>query len=214
MKIKKSELMERLKSCKNINEFINNDLSLIGNKDDIESPTEVKSNSTTDSHFDATTQQNGKDRTNAMFGYLDIANTIVEERVNKIKKEVFENIRLTEANSKLQGKVFQVPENILQILKNIGKAGGERVTTILREKTQTYEQLKRFKHDIEKGFIKADMSEVLIWINSLLGKERNIIKNTKKTTMETGMLNRYRKDYVKDNQLPMTNVHENKKTKK
>lgn len=96
MILKKSDLMNQVAEQVKVNELVDIDLSLIGNDDNVDEPTEVTSNSTTDSHVDAVTQMNGKNRTNAQFGALDIANTLIEdskidEVVNEMVEKLFEN---------------------------------------------------------------------------------------------------------------------------
>jgi len=107
MIFKKSDLLKKVnESCKcNVNsenfikELVDTDLSIIGKDDEVDNPTDVTSNSTTDSHMDAATQQNGKNRTNAQFGALDIANTLIEdENIDKsaeiIRRKIYENFSI------------------------------------------------------------------------------------------------------------------------
>ncbi len=80
-----------------INELVDADLAIIGNgEDEVNTPTDVTSNSTTDFHFSAVAQQNGKDRTNSQFGGLDVANTLIEdeeiaETAEIIRRNIYEN---------------------------------------------------------------------------------------------------------------------------
>ena len=71
-------------------ELVDIDLAIIGADDEVSTPTDVTSNSTTDSHFAAVTQQNGKNRTNAQFGQMALANTLMEA-VEIIKNKIYED---------------------------------------------------------------------------------------------------------------------------
>ena len=100
MIIKKSEFLK---------ELVNKELNIIGNNDDVETPEEVTSNSTTDSHIDATTQQMGKNRTNAVYS-VNLMNTgvlpVLEEyelveAIERIKNTLTEELHNT--NTSEQG---------------------------------------------------------------------------------------------------------------
>jgi hypothetical protein len=73
-------------------ELVDIDLALIGSDDEVSTPTDVTSNTTTDAHIDAVTQQNGKSRTNAQFGQMALANTLMEA-AEAIKNKIFEDYK-------------------------------------------------------------------------------------------------------------------------
>ena len=119
--------------------------------------------------------------------------------------------KINEANSDLQGKSYKLPLNVIQFLqaKSNSPEGGKRVTGLLNNPNAvSYEQLKRFKHDIENGGnYNGDWGTVLNWINSILGRDRNTVDNQKRTTMEIGMENRFRKTHDKNTSLtPLSEV--------
>lgn len=184
--MKKSDLNKKL------NELVDKNLNLIGHNDDVDSAEEVKANSTTDSHADTSGQQMGKDRTNALYA-MDIANNLLET----------ENI--VEDNSQLVGKTYSVPLNVKQFLQTKSGEGIDRINWLLKN-NPNYNQLKRFKYDIENNY-QSDWSPILGWINGILNKDTSIIKDKKTTTMETGMENRFRKTHDKqhgNNLTPLT----------
>lgn len=117
------------------------------------------------------------------------------------------------ANSSLEGKTYQLPVNVIQFLKSKASVGGKRIQGLINNPNATYEQLKRFKHDIENG-LSGDWSTVLNWINSVLGNDRGVVDNQKRTTMETGMENRFRKTHEKDYNSNLTPLSEDNKIMK
>jgi len=88
-----SDKYEMTEDEDSVNELVDIDLALIGSDDEVTTPTDVTSNSTTDSHIDAVTQQNGKNRTNAQFGALALANTLIEA-AEAIKNKIFEDYKI------------------------------------------------------------------------------------------------------------------------
>ena len=120
--------------------------------------------------------------------------------------------KINEANSALEGKSYPIPIQVKQFLQSKAGNGDERITAFIRSDSQTYEQLKRLKHDIETGVLQGDWSAVINWVNSILTRDRSVENNRKKTTMEIGMENRYRKTHDKDYNANITplSVNENK----
>lgn len=117
------------------------------------------------------------------------------------------------ANSSLQGKTYQIPFQILSSIKSLDGQGIERVTAILNNSNLTYEQVKRLKHDIENGVFPGDWSKLLMWANSILERDRNMVDNQKRTPMEIGMENRFRKTHDKDYNANITPLSVNEETK-
>lgn len=105
MKINKNQLLERLSKGESISEIIDSSLNIIGGDDEATSLIDVTSNSTTDSHIDAVTQQNGKDRFNSVqgVGVTALANVVLEteidDSVNNVKNEIIKKISENDVNS-------------------------------------------------------------------------------------------------------------------
>lgn len=125
-------------------------------------------------------------------------------------------MKINEANSDLLGKTYAIPLKVRQFLQSMANAGGEgteRINNLLSNPNPTYEQIKRFKHDIEHSY-QGDWSLALNWINGVLATDRQSIYNKKKTTMDTGMQNRFIKPHEKDNVIGFGSLRENKKIMK
>ncbi len=120
-------------------------------------------------------------------------------------------MNINEANSALQGKGYPIPMQVMQSLQARAGEGNERVTALLNHPVQTYEQLKKLKHDVESGVLQGDWSGVIVWVNSILARDRNVEHNRKQTTMEIGMENRFRATHDKDYNANITplSVNEN-----
>ena len=115
------------------------------------------------------------------------------------------------ANSKLQNKLFQVPEKVLKELgKNLKKfsdkrdsKGFNRSIFILERKACTYEQLKRIKNYFDNvDFDNLDEVEYSLnggkvmqdWINYTLDQARRSVHNSKSVRKSAGMENQFRAD--------------------
>ena len=175
--MKKSELLKKLNEGLSISEIIDSNLNLIGNNDDVETPEQIKTDATTDNFFDAVTQQMGKDRRLGVY--------------------VESDDELNEANSDLQDQEYKIPLDILSFLKTKVGEGGDRIQGILNKSSMNYSQIKRFKHDIENSY-QGDWSKVLTWINSVLTSDRNFVDKQKRTPMELGVENRFKKTHDKN----------------
>lgn len=119
---------------------------------------------------------------------------------------------LNETNSSLVNKTYQVPLNVLQFLQKKQGEGDKRIQGIINSPTLSYEQVKRFKHDIENSY-QGDWSPVVMWLNGILGTDRNMVDSQKRTTMEIGLENRFRKTHDKDHNKNLTPLSEVKKLK-
>ncbi len=111
---------------------------------------------------------------------------------------------INEENSALVNKTYPLPSNILQFLQTKISEGGERVQGLLNSPAASYGQLKRMKSDIESGIYNTDWSPILKWINSVLGSDRDMLDHQKRTPMEIGMENRFRKTHDKDHNKNLT----------
>jgi len=110
--------------------------------------------------------------------------------------------KINEVNSSLQGKNYALPLNVITFLKSKvnDPEGSERVTGLLNSQGASYEQLKRFKHDIENSY-SGDWGTVINWINSILTRDRTGVDNQKRDTMNIGMENRFKKTHDKNSSL-------------
>lgn len=115
------------------------------------------------------------------------------------------------ANSKLQHKVFPVPDKVLKELgKNLKKfsdkrdsKGFNRAIFVLERKACTYEQLKRIKNYFDKiDYDNLDEVEYLLnggdimnkWANYTLEQARRSVHNSKSVKKSAGMENQFRAD--------------------
>lgn len=175
MKISKGEFLKLIKEGFSVDEIINTNLTLIDGSES-SSTEEVSNKSTTKTHVDAVSQ--GASRANTS-GYF------------------------FEANSALQGKTYQLNDEVMAFLRSkTDGEGGKRVQTIIDDNgILSYEQMKRFKHDIENEYV-GDWSVVLNFINVELNSDRKNIEIGKEVTSDTGMENRYRDEHEKDGYVP------------
>lgn len=124
------------------------------------------------------------------------------------------------ANSKLTGKLFQIPEKILKSISIALKkfsdktknAGYSRAISLLQNKQCTYEQLKRIKNYFDYvDFDNYDEIQYLLnggelmqkWVDFTLEQARSGVKGTKYARRNSGMDNQFRKD-AEDNFMPAT----------
>jgi len=106
------------------------------------------------------------------------------------------------SNSKLTGKIFNLPEELLEVLMdNFSNYSGskdingyKRLYFLVTKKSCTYEQLKRIKHDLESiqdkesEEYKLPGGDVLLqWVNDTLDLNRGLIKNSNKNKEEMGI---------------------------
>ena len=122
------------------------------------------------------------------------------------------------SNSKLIGKVFPVPDEILMELgKNLKKfsdkresKGFNRAIFILERRSCTYEQLKRIKNYFdylnddnfnEVEYLLNGGDKMKKWVNYTLDEARKSVHGTKSARKNAGMENQFRAD-AKDNLTP------------
>jgi hypothetical protein len=106
------------------------------------------------------------------------------------------------SNSKLTGKIFNLPEELLEVLGNIftnysGSKdinGYKRLEFLVTKKCCTYEQLKRIKHDLENiqdrnsVEYKLPGGDVLLqWVNDTLNLNRDLIKKSNNNKENMGL---------------------------
>lgn len=176
MALTKRKFINMLNEGYSVDEIINQNLSLIDGSESSSSE-EVSNKSTTDTHVDAVAQGVSRQHTSGYF---------------------------IEANSALQGKTYQFNDEVMNFLKTKVDSveGGKRVQGILNDNgVMNYEQIKRFKHDIESEY-SDDWSIVLNFINNALDSDRNAVELGKEVTADTGMQNRYRDEHEKDGIVP------------
>ena len=115
------------------------------------------------------------------------------------------------ANSKLQGKTFEVPDEVLAVLSgNLKKfssqnqsKGFNRALFIIQRKVCTYEQLKRIKNYFD-SITKDNFNETEYllnggdimkeWVNFTLAEARKGVDGTKKARTHAGLTNQFRAD--------------------
>jgi hypothetical protein len=118
------------------------------------------------------------------------------------------------ANSKLQGKSINIPENVKKHLKKIFNAyrgnknveGYERLKGLSEKDVITYEQLKRIKNFFDNYEGGRNTTPYLLnggtmmkeWVNTVLQDARQNIEGKKKIMKDTGISNQYIKTHSKD----------------
>lgn len=88
------------------------------------------------------------------------------------------------ANSELLNKNFTIPEELFNKLRQSN-------ATILNNRSVTYQNIKKAKHDLENGNVQVDdgvKNDVLNWANGVLNTSRDNIHTSKEINRD--MLNR------------------------
>lgn len=118
------------------------------------------------------------------------------------------------ANSELQGKTFNIPDNVKNHLSKIFNAykgdqtveGFGRLRTLTSKDSITYEQIKRIKNFFDTYTGKRNDTPYLLnggtimkeWVNSALEDARQNIKGKKTSMSDIGMDNQFIDDHSKD----------------
>ena len=116
------------------------------------------------------------------------------------------------ANSKLQGKTFEIPEKIKSHLKKIFNAykgakdaeGYQRLEELVDKDSITYEQLKLIKNFFDGHNESNKHTSYLLnggtlmknWIESTLNKARQSIKGKQDAMSDVGLKNQYQKEKI------------------
>jgi len=124
-------------------------------------------------------------------------------------------------NSELYGNVYNIPDKILnqisitlQKFKKINSNGKKRANNFLRERTITYQNLKRMKNYFDNlsgdfDAIEFELAGGMLmknFVNNLLDKERKKINNSNKNLSQYGGFdNVYNKEHNKDQLVSRTN---------
>lgn len=95
--MKFSLLKEKLNKGLSIQEIVNTDLNVIGHNDDHNNLDDVTVNTTTDNFVDATRQQMGRDRTNALYS-LDLMNTNLLEDESSVDDNLLKQFPIIDKN--------------------------------------------------------------------------------------------------------------------
>lgn len=115
-------------------------------------------------------------------------------------------------NSKLKQKYFNIPDNqlknLLEIFKNFNgdkkTKGYLRLKGLLKEKKISYENMKVFKHFLDKNpndslIYKLHGGDIFHnWVNDSLNQSRNTIDTTKSLKQKLGDTNAYIKSHDKE----------------
>jgi hypothetical protein len=118
------------------------------------------------------------------------------------------------ANQALEDKYFKVPEKVLNTLKSnlqkYGKdneTGSKRARDLISSRKATYPQLKKMKTYFEKyegdgtdTEFKLNGGEVAKeWVYDELDQARDVVDSVKRTRMDAGEENQFKKTHEKDN---------------
>jgi len=94
-------------------------------------------------------------------------------------------------NQKLNGKIYKIPQNILEFInltynnlseKNV--AGVERAKTLLNTKTVTYGQLKRILHDIRTLDKNSELTKYNLYGGNLMEKWGQLFLDGQRKTVK------------------------------
>jgi len=120
-------------------------------------------------------------------------------------------------NSDLKDKVFDIPEKVLlhlnktlKKMSHVDDKGAKRIRTLIKDKSVTYQQIKRIIHDFKNMDKNSDAYQLNggdtfnNWANKTLEDARNEIKGQKKSKkraaeLTPGMKNAHLKTHEKDN---------------
>jgi hypothetical protein len=117
------------------------------------------------------------------------------------------------ANSALSGKYFKVPDEVINNLKsNLEKygegnnAGSNRAREIITTRKVSYDTIKRLKSFFEKYEGDGTDDEYKLnggkttekWVNNQLDQARDTVDSVKRTRMDAGEQNQFKKTHEKD----------------
>lgn len=117
------------------------------------------------------------------------------------------------ANSSLENRTFEVSDKLLNKLKSnlekYGKdnpKGSKRARNLITKQMATYHEMKRLKHyfdnyegdgmDVEYKLNGGDVAKE--WVETSLGNARDTIDSIKRTRMDAGDENQFKKTHEKD----------------
>ena len=120
-------------------------------------------------------------------------------------------------NNDLKNDFYTLPNSLLSHLQNNLKNsdkthnGYDRLETMCGQKGVGYKQAKKIKHEMENDMeptvyklIGGD--ELLEWIDKKLGSRRDVVDGTKRTKMNSGLPNQFKKPHTKDKSKNSTKV--------
>jgi len=120
-------------------------------------------------------------------------------------------------NKDLKNDFYKIPPELLSLLNDNLKhsdksmSGYKRLKSLCDEKGVGYQQAKKIKHEMENGMnpevyklIGGD--ELLEWISGKLDERRRSVYQTKKSKMNAGMENQFKKEHTKDKSKNPTKV--------
>lgn len=117
------------------------------------------------------------------------------------------------ANSSLENRTFAVTDKLLNTLKsNLEKYGADnpkgskRARNLITKREVTYQEMKRIKNyfdnyegdgtDVEYKLNGGEVAKE--WVEKLLGTARETVDNIKRTQMDAGSENKFKKTHEKD----------------
>lgn len=120
-------------------------------------------------------------------------------------------------NKDLKHDKYVLPDELKSLLRSriesMSKSdkGYKRCETMLGDGYLTYSQAKKFKHELENDldgdeYTNVGGDDMLNFINNSLTKRRESIYNGKKTRMNGGMENQFKKTHTKDRSKNPTKV--------
>ena len=121
-------------------------------------------------------------------------------------------------NKDLKNDFYKLPDELLShLIKNLKSSnksqnGFKRLKGLCDQKGVGYKQAKKIKHEMEDNMeptvyklIGGD--ELLSFINDNLDKRRNIVDGIKRTKMNSGLPNQFKKTHTKDKSKNSTKVN-------
>ena len=120
-------------------------------------------------------------------------------------------------NRDLKNDFYKLPDELLKnlnhTLKHTSKKvnGYERLSNLCKNKGVTYGQAKKIKHEMENGlnpqaYKLVGGDDLLEWLNDKLTRERKIVDGTKRTKMNAGLENQFKKTHTKNKSKNPTKV--------
>jgi hypothetical protein len=117
------------------------------------------------------------------------------------------------ANSSLENRTFMVTDKLLNVLKsNLEKYGSDnpkgskRARNLITKREVTYQEMKRIKNyfdnyegdgtDVEYKLNGGEVCKE--WVEKLLGTARDTVDGIKRTQMDAGAENKFKKTHEKD----------------
>ena len=121
-------------------------------------------------------------------------------------------------NKDLKNDFYKLPDELLGYLTSTLKStnknvnGYERLSNLCKNKGVSYGQAKKIKHEMENG-MEPDVyklvggDDLLKWIDDTLSTKRKVVDGIKRSKMNAGLPNQFKKPHFKNKSSNPSNVN-------